>query len=230
MKAHENPFAPDRVQRRLSFDPELAGTTWEQIEARWKTLNCRAAIIGLHGSGKTTFLKAFSKRLAPTYHVEALFFHYDQKNLTDDQRQQVLALSNQKKAVLLVDGEGHLRLSECRWLRRQSQHLDGYLVARHRPCRLPTLLKLKSSPEIAQQLLERIHPPEAILRQEQLPHLLRKKGGNLRELWLSFYDDYASSPDCDPTPCSHSHPRSSPGKYTHPGLLSPCSRPPCSKR
>lgn len=192
MKAHENPFAPDRVQRRLPFDPLLIGTTWQDIEAQWTRLNKRAAIVGHHGSGKTTFLEAFSKRLAATHHVETLFFHRDERLLSSDQREQVLALAHQHSAILIVDGEGHLKISERRWLRTQSQNIAGYLVARHRRCRLPTLLKLESSPQLALQLLQRIHPPEAAQQEKQLPKLLRKKGGNLRELWLSLYDDYAS--------------------------------------
>ncbi|MGJ8726490.1 MAG: hypothetical protein ACSHYB_18240 [Roseibacillus sp.] len=192
MKAHLNPFAPDRVQRLLPFDPELIETTWEQLETRWENLHRRAVITGPHGSGKTTFLNTFAERLADTYHVETLFFHRDEHRLSPQQRKQITRLKAPSRTILLVDGEGHLTLRERHWLRHQSQEMAGYLVARHHRCTLPTLLSLSVTPKLAHQLLEQIHPAEATRRANDLPQLLRKKSGNLRELWLSFYDNYAS--------------------------------------
>ena len=192
MKAHLNPFAPDRVQRLLPFDPELLGTTWEQVETRWQSLHCRAAITGPHGSGKTTFLHTFAEHLAKTSHVETLFFHRNERHLSPEQKEQLAQLKDPAHTVLLADGEGHLSLKERRWLRNQSRRMAGYLVARHHRCTLPTLLSLKVTPQLAHQLLRQIHPAEAARRESDLPHLLRKKSGNLRELWLSLYDNYAS--------------------------------------
>ena len=194
MKAHLNPFAPDRVQRLLPFDPELSSTSWEALDDRWLKLNYQAAVTGPHGSGKTTFLDTFSERLARTFSVERLFLHRNECRLSSAQREQITQLKDPANTILVVDGEGHLTWRDRRWLRRQSQKMAGYLVARHHRCSLPTLLSLKPTPQLAHQLLQQIHPAEAVQRENDLPLLLRKKSGNLRELWLSFYDDYSSLP------------------------------------
>ena len=69
MKAHLNPFAPNRVQRLLPFDPLLAGSSWDSIESDWEQLDRRAAVIGHHGSGKTTFLETFRTRLEKDWQI-----------------------------------------------------------------------------------------------------------------------------------------------------------------
>ena len=202
MKAHLNPFAPDRVQRLLPFGPEFVGTTWEQLESDWENSSRRAAVVGPHGSGKTTFLNTLGERLSSSYHVEKLFFHRDERHLSGEQKTQLARLKDPAHTILLVDGEGHLTLRERHWLRRQSGEMAGYLVARHHRCTLPTLLSLKVTPQLAHQLLKRIHPAEAAQRKNDLPLLLRKKSANLRELWFSFYDSYATQdhPSTSATP------------------------------
>lgn len=195
MKAHRNPFAPDRVRRLLPFDPTLLGTNWEAIERDWERLGRRAAVRGHHGSGKTTFLDTFAGRLSPQFRVEKLFLHRGTRYLNEQQDCLLEFLANQQDVILFVDGEGHLKASERRRLRKVSQNLGGYLVARHGRSSLPTLLQLKSNPLLAEILLEKIHPPAATNSKETWPRTFRKKGGNLRELWLSFYDDYANNHD-----------------------------------
>ena len=191
MKAHLNPFSPDRIQRLLPFDPALIESSWELIERRWQSLQYRAAITGPHGSGKTTFLDTFATRLAPSFHMKTLFFQRQVTHLSLGQREQITQLKEPDRTILLVDGEGHLSMSERRWLRSHSRKMAGYLVARHHRSTLPTLLSLKTNPKLAQSLLQQIDPAEAAYREDDLPRLLRKKRGNLRELWLGFYDDYA---------------------------------------
>ncbi|WP_411845791.1 hypothetical protein AAFN60_19575 [Roseibacillus persicicus] len=197
MKAHLNPFAPDRIQRLLPFDPTLSGTTWEAIESRWEKLSRRAAVRGHHGSGKTTFLDAFAPRLQPRFRVERLFLHRDSRQLDQEQRQLLESIRGQQDVILFVDGEGHLTGSERKALRKLSLTLGGYLAARHHRSRLPTLLHLKSDPLLARTLLEKIEPAASRELHESLPAIFRKKNGNLRELWLSLYDNYANETDHD---------------------------------
>jgi ATPase subunit of ABC transporter with duplicated ATPase domains len=188
LKAHLNPFAPDRVQRRLPFDPELIGTTWEEIESQFQKLNRRAVVWGHHGSGKSTFLKSFATRLEKNRPVRLLFFQQGNSHLSSSQK---AVLQNLNGVDLLVDGEGHLARRDKALLRKASQQAAGYLAVRHHPALLPTLLRLHSNAEVARELLTRIDATAAEAHQNELPTLLRKNRGNLREMWLSLYDKYA---------------------------------------
>lgn len=192
MKAHLNPFAPERVQRLLPFDPSLAGTSWEAIESRWLAMGRRASIVGRKGSGKTTFLKTFAQRLQKEHHLVHLFFREGDRQLGQREWDQLTRITNHENTLILVDGEGHLCRAQRTILRKLSSQAAGYLAARHHRSRLPALLHLKSSPQLAETLLARIDPEEADSIRNQLPSLLRKKSGNLREVWLSLYDEYAT--------------------------------------
>ena len=192
MKAHFNPFAPDRVQRSLPFEPQLADTSWEAIEKKWQQLGRRAAVIGHKGSGKTTFLKTFRGRLEENYQVRCFFFRTGDRLLQPTHLEALARLPKEENTILLVDGEGHLALRERLRLREGARHAEGYLVARHHRSQLPTLLKLQSSALLAVELFERLNLEGYEEIRERLPSLLKKKRGNLREMWLSLYDQYAS--------------------------------------
>lgn len=192
MKAHLNPFAPDRVQRQLPFDPELSGSNWAEIEDRWIRCGRHAAVVGHKGSGKSTFLKSFARRLESKHPVVTLSLRREDFFLTPPQRELLQTLN--QETILLVDGEGHLN-PYCRFrLRSLARTARGYLVTRHHHCRLPLLLKLQSDRELAERLVARLDLEDLAMVRSQIPALLEKKKGNLREVWLSLYDDYASQP------------------------------------
>lgn len=189
MKAHLNPFAPDHIQRQLPFDLALVDITWQALEQKWARLNYRAAVVGPHGSGKSTFLKTLAQRLRDDHHVVTLFFRVGDTSLTQSDWEAVKKCDT--TTILLVDGEGHLTLHERHRLRKAAKQAGRYLAARHRPSTLPTLLHLRANANLASQLLARLELPEQDELQKRLPLLLAKKNGNLREVWLSLYDEYA---------------------------------------
>jgi hypothetical protein len=185
MNASENPFSTGRVERLLAFDPSLIGCSWELIEARWAALDRRACVTGHHGAGKTSFLDAMARRLAPTGRVERLFFN-DRRQVLSSEDHSLLEACND--AVLLIDGDEYLSWSERRKVMRKSLAARGCLFARYRTGKLPELLKLSSSRELAEALLARISPEWGKSLEEDLGRRLEKQRGNLRELWLEYYD------------------------------------------
>lgn len=191
MKARDNPFATGRIERLLRFDPELVGTCWDTIEARWRELDRRACVVGHHGSGKTTFLDAFARRLEARQPVVRLFFNRSHHRLDDHDRELLAASAG---AVVLVDGDGHLPWRERRELARTTGNAAGLLSARHRARGLPVLLHLRADLDLARRLAARLvdrEPPD-------LERRLRRRRLNLRELWMDCYDDAGA--DSAPTP------------------------------
>lgn len=187
MTAAGNPFAPDRLRRRLGFDPALAGTTWEALEARWRELGCRAAVTGHRGSGKTSLLDAWAARLdeAP----RRLFFNESRREF-DGQDRAVLASCAGK--ILFIDGENHLSWLQRRELRWATRKAAGVLVARDGRGGWPELIRLRSDPRQAAILLERVAPECAARFVPEVEERLRRNRGNLRELFLACYDDLAA--------------------------------------
>lgn len=187
MTAAGNPFAPDRLRRRLGFDPTLAGTTWQALESRWHELGCRAAVTGHRGSGKTSLLDVWAARLdeAP----RRLFFNESRRSF-DQQDRAVLASCAGK--ILFIDGEDHLSWLQRRELRWATRKAAGVLVARHGRGGWPELIRLRSDPRQAAILLERAAPECAARFVPEVEERLRRNRGNLRELFLACYDDLAA--------------------------------------
>jgi hypothetical protein len=187
MTARDNPFAPGRLRRVLGFDPELAGTSWESLESRWRELGCRAAVTGHRGSGKTTMLDAWAERFSE---VPLRLFFNDRHDDLDDADRAVLESCSGK--VLFIDGENHLSWLRRRELRRATRMAAGVLVARHGRGGWPELIRLRSDPQQAAILLERAAPKCAARFLPEVERRLRRSRGNLRELFLGYYDDLAA--------------------------------------
>ena len=45
-RARDNPFANDRIEREIEFDPKWCSTSWPKIFEHWEKLAHRAAIVG----------------------------------------------------------------------------------------------------------------------------------------------------------------------------------------
>ena len=178
-----NPFATGRLERLLRFDPEIIGHSWAGIESQWELCGRRACVTGHHGAGKTSFLDAFAERLPQR--VVRVFFNDEHSRLNAADRQKLDQVAG---AVVFLDGDTHLPWRDRKELARALEGAAGVLSARHRAGRLPVLLRLASSPELAVQLLRRIDADIADEWGSELPQLLRQHQGNLRELWLACYD------------------------------------------
>lgn len=189
MIARENPFAPVRLEQVLAFDPALIGSTWEALEQKWASLGFRAAICGRHGAGKTTLLRAWAARLQERGEAPLRIFLNDEKRqLSPEDR---LTLSRCAGRILFVDGEQHISWWERLHLRRASRPAAGLIVARWSRGTLPLICRLEPDPALAAALLQRAAPQWLGRFKPDLDRRLANCRGNLRELFLGYYDDLA---------------------------------------
>ncbi len=190
LAAKDNPFEMSRVERLLTYDPELIGADWESIEAGWESNARIGAVVGPHGSGKTAFLSAFGARLMGRGEtVVELFFNRERRSWSPEIRQRVEA-AVQRGSILLVDGYEQLTFGARRQLGRAGQKGGGLCVSSHRRTTFPTMLRTHASPEILVSLVERLSP-ETQLTERELYAIFDGSGGNLREALWSCYDHYA---------------------------------------
>ena len=77
MSAHLNPFRVERIHA-LSFEP--VGATWPELMQRLEQARFRAAIVGPHGTGKTTLLNELGRRLADSgFRVEHVRYNAEHR-------------------------------------------------------------------------------------------------------------------------------------------------------
>ena len=174
MKARDNPFATHRVESILTFDPAWLNTTWEAILADLKKHAYRAAIIGPHGTGKTTFLDALCPKLQQLgFEIRRYFFN--------DQHLPSRIPPAPLDSVTIVDGAERLSFLARRRLFKTSPRL---ILTQHRPSTLPHLIETKSTPAMLRSFAQKLAPELAIAADL----LYQKHNGNLRDALRECYD------------------------------------------
>lgn len=213
--AKDNPFSVDRV---LRIRYRLETCTWDELLDRIQLLGWRAAIVGPHGSGKTTLLED----LRP--HLESRGFEVVAVRLNREPRRlagllvgpQNMGLqrpgSNQIETVgwtrfvvevLSTAGPTHVvcldgaeQLGRWRWRQvlKSTRQCRGLLVTTHRPGKLPTLWRCRTSPDLAAELVAELLPDRRDEVVAQVKLLFRQHDGNLREVFRTLYDRVARTP------------------------------------
>ena len=178
MRARDNPFAVDRVLA-VRYKPQ--GCTWDELLARLKSLRYRAAIVGPHGTGKTTLLEDLAPRLRSRGFLTT-FVRLDstEPRLGPNQWEQVDAAG--AGHVLLLDGAEQLSLPQWLRLRFRARRAGGLVITTHRPGRLPTLLRTSTSPALLSQILDELGIPF------DAAELFARHRGNLRNALWDLYD------------------------------------------
>lgn len=181
----DNPFRAQRLDR---VPYRLQRGTWAQLEARLARLRCRAAIVGPHGSGKTTMLDALQTRLATRgLHIVRADLRCDEAHPTRDD---IDALTKPLSIndVLMYDGADHLSVWRWRQLRRATRHCGGLIVTSHARRLLPILARTHTTPsllrELVSELLDGDARPDITSRCETL---FAEHRGNLRDALRACY-------------------------------------------
>lgn len=181
MRAHENPFRSDRIER-LAHRP--VGWTWDQFEARLASLNFRAAIVGPHGVGKTTLLDDLEARLTSIGDRVVRFTLRDEiRSIPDDFLNQ--CTRDQK---ILLDGAEQLSAMAWRRFCRRTRAYSGLIITSHRHGFLPAIVECGTTPQLLDQLLNDLLTPELRAGLGDLPlRLWRNCRGNLHDVFRELY-------------------------------------------
>ena len=165
-----------------------AGVTPESLVAELARQQWRGAIIGPHGSGKSSLLAALRPALAAQSRAVV------QQQLQSGQRSldwSALAWRDwTNHTLVIIDGYEQLSLWQCLLLRaRCRQRSAGLLVTAHQPVRLPLLFATKPTLELALDIVQRLLPDsdDRITPSDVVAAFTQKKG-DLREMLLSLYD------------------------------------------
>lgn len=182
MLAHENPFRSERIEA-LAFRPQ--GDAWPDIMSRLRGLNCRGAIIGPKGTGKTTMLEELKIRLQHEGWKTALLRLNDRNRNPDPAVLKRMTGEADENTFILLDGAEQLNL--VAWLQFQwkIRRAGGLVITTHRPGRLKTLHATRTSEPLLRELLMELQgaapaPPDC-------ESLFRNHNGNLREIFFEYF-------------------------------------------
>ena len=164
-----------------------AGESLEQIAERFAAGGFRGALVGPHGRGKSTLMRALSALPLPGDGHDP-DRRWIQAQADGSHRAGLHALLRRRGGVLMVDGYDLLGWRDRLAVRRQPR----VLVTSHRPTRLPTLLRCETSPALLARLVGRLSAESLEqLGDAGVDRLFSDHGGNVRDALRALYDRVA---------------------------------------
>ena len=193
--ARDNPFASHRVE---SLKYRYPGFNFDEAVAQLEQMQWRAAILGPHGTGKTTLLLELHRYLQNSNNDRSkpsrIWFVPRDRSSRNQQWLELLEECS-PQTILLVDGYERLSWSKRlqllglgpTWI-RQSCLPKSIVVTTHRPVGLPVWIHTTSNSTTMEELLLELHPtasPETI---DQARKLFTTRRGNIRDVFWKLYD------------------------------------------
>lgn len=180
----DNPF---RVQRLDALGFVEACVTVDGVMRKLAERRYRGAIVGPHGTGKTTLLREIGDRLIGMgLSPMPLFMNSEDRGTLPRSWRSAFRTAGHGDALLL-DGYDLLPF----WARAKLLYATGgasaVIVTTHRRCALRTIARTHSSPALLQQLVTQLTDAEAADRID-CESLWHQHGGNLRDALRTLYD------------------------------------------
>ncbi len=186
----DNPFSTRRI--RPGSVPYIfpSGESVDTLIERLRHSDWWGEVIGRHGSGKSTLIATLAAAIEHAGRPTVLITLHDrQRRLPQDFRGDERLHA---PAVAIIDGYEQLshwsRLTLKQFCRRRA---IGLVVTAHESVGLPTIFCTAVTTEIAQQVVgELMRGCEATIEPDEVPELLARHNGDLRETLFGLYDLY----------------------------------------
>lgn len=187
-----NPFSTRFI--RPGAIPYLlpTGITLESLVERLAAQNWRGAILGPHGSGKSSLIAALLPLLiARGRHVIHQQLHGGERQLRWSELNSAAWTS---QTLVIIDGFEQLSSWQSLLLRARCRLSGaGLLVSAHQPVGLPSIYETNPTPDLTQRVVRQLLPPEDDrLQAIDIETEFAKHPGNIRETLLGLYDVYRS--------------------------------------
>jgi energy-coupling factor transporter ATP-binding protein EcfA2 len=185
----DNPFATCWTRPGAIPFHFTNGVSTEQLVAKLASHNWRGAIIGPHGSGKSTLIETLRPALASAGKQVAFVALRNRQRRLPQSLPATTALHHSNQ-VLIIDGYEQLgwleRLRTARYCRRNS---SGLLVTAHSPTRLPTIIDLAPDQALVTKLVaELCSEVSTSLGEKDVAASHACHGSNVREIFFDLYD------------------------------------------
>ncbi len=192
MKPKVNPFATRELLRINYYFTE---EEWQCILVKLQILDYRVAVVGAHGSGKTTFLECLAERLRKK-EFQVSYFTSENSKLFFWQILGKLFTSQ----IIIVDGFQILGRFSDRILTFIAMIIGSSLiVSQHQATSLPVLLTTNGSERTLIRIINEMRLSSDLDRTTilaQASELFIKENANIRKVLLGLYD-YCAGIDCE---------------------------------
>jgi hypothetical protein len=185
---HDNPFATCWTQPGTLAFRFNNNQTAEHLVDKLATQNWRGAIIGPHGSGKSSLLEELKPTLiAAGRRIQAISLRNGQRHLPNHFLASCFGSSN---SLVIVDGYEQLRwAARAHLLFRCRLASAGLLVTSHLPVRIQTLIRLSPDCQFVEQLVEDLCAEvSTTITRADIAASHACHGNNVREILFDLYD------------------------------------------
>jgi hypothetical protein len=186
--AHENPFRSERLHALRFVDvSHRARLDVRALVDRALALR-RCAVIGPHGSGKTTLMLALAAELR-VREIPVRYVHLSREDgrLSTAWRQFLRVRPGPHEAVLL-DGGGDLRWHAFLQVAFACRHARAFIITAHHLGRLRALARTRTDVALLDSLLADLLGTVDSQLQAQAHRAFTAHRGNLREVFRDLYD------------------------------------------
>lgn len=188
MTPRDNPFNSWRIE---SLDYRFATGSWDTLLRRLFERGGRGAIVGPHGTGKTTLMEQLADRLTRLgLVVRHVRLESDDRGRCRRQLRDMARGAGPKDALLL-DGAGLIGGAPWWRFRLAARRASVVVVTGHREGRLPLLCRTGATPELLHGLIDQLLGPGHPVTPARCRQLLAHCGGNVRRVFGLLYDRWS---------------------------------------
>lgn len=187
MRARDNPF---RVERLHELVFRFQSGSIAELIARLEAQHWTGAIVGPHGSGKTTLVEELCHEL----HLRSIPTERLRVTEADaGERHELVAnwlSSVRTESLMILDGAEQLNRREWRDVLHRSRESRGLLCTCHQPGLLPTVFECRTNEALLLELVQSLVPDSShpVFSPPRLRALYQKHRGNIRECLRELYD------------------------------------------
>ncbi len=186
MRPADNPFASSRIDG-LAYRFGHGDLT--MIVERLARHGGRGAVVGPHGSGKTTLMDQLAESLAGEpvrIRLGTVTAHPLRTTL------RALPTAVGSRHAILLDGAEQLGTTAWWRLQLRIRRAGAVVITSHRPGRLPTVHECVTTPELLRDLVRQIDPATAA--SVDIGDLFRRHRGDIRSCFRELYDRCSNRP------------------------------------
>ena len=185
MRACDNPFRTEPV---LRVRYRLSGSTWAELLARCERARYRDALVGPHGTGKTTLLEDLETRLRERgFGTQLIRLDQEQRTFSRNFLDTLFA-NLTARDILLFDGAEQMGALAWRCFNWRARRAAGLIITTHWAGRLPTLWECSTSPELLNEIAAELCDVDGQGLRASAAALFSKHRGNLREALRECYE------------------------------------------
>ncbi len=186
IKARLNPF---RTSRTAAIGYKLPAAEWGRLRQRLAELRCRGALIGPHGSGKSTLSRTLAGEIEESGVQVLLLRLNEEKRQLDAADLERIRSAAAGQCLIGLDGAEQLGIRAWLRFRKMTRKFRGVIITAHRRMRMPVLWRCCTSPELLQELITELWPACPAV-QDVAERYYRRHAGNLRGALRELYDRF----------------------------------------